>query len=309
MKNTNKIKRIGNLKQNWQLYVLVLLPLIFIIIFNYVPIYGAQIAFRRFSARAGILGSDWVGLKYFIKFFQSPMFKTTMLNTILLSIYEMLLTFPLPIILAIFLHYMMKLKYKSVVQMITYAPYFISEVVVVSILFELLSTRTGAVNNLIKLFGGESLNFLGNPEYFRMVYSFSSVWQIVGFSSIVYLSALSSVSPSLHDSATIDGANKLQRILYIDLPSIMPMITIMLILRVGYFMNISFTKALLLQNPLNISSSEILWTYTYKIAFDNQSSPQFSYASAIGLVANIINFSLLLIVNFVSKKTSKVSLF
>ncbi|MGL1892291.1 MAG: ABC transporter permease subunit [Spirochaetaceae bacterium] len=308
MKNLRKINKLGMLKQNWQLYVLVLLPLIFIIIFNYVPIYGAQIAFRRFSARAGILDSNWVGLKYFIKFFQSPMFKITMLNTIKLSIIEMALTFPLPIILSIFLHYMMKLKYKSVVQMITYAPYFISEVVVVSILFELLSTRTGAINNLIRMFGAEPINFLGNPEYFRMVYSVSSVWQIVGFSSIVYLSALSSVSPSLHDSATIDGANKLQRILYIDLPSIMPMIMIMLILRVGYFMNVSFTKALLLQNPLNISSSEILWTYTYKIGFAN-GSPQFSYASAIGLVANIINFTLLLLVNYASKKTSKVSLF
>ncbi len=308
MKNVNKINKISKIKQNWQLYVLVLLPLIFIILFNYIPIYGAQIAFRRFSARAGILGSDWVGLKYFIRFFQSPMFSTTMINTIKLSIIEMVLTFPLPIILSILLHYMMKLKYKSIVQMITYAPYFISEVVVVSILFELLSTRSGAVNNLINLFGGQSINFLGNPDFFRIIFSASSVWQIVGFSSIVYLSALSSVNPSLHDSATIDGANKFQRIKYIDLPSIMPMIMIMLILRVGYFMNISFTKALLLQNPLNISSSEILWTYTYKIGFAS-GSPQFSYASAIGLVANVINFSLLLIVNFISKKTSKVSLF
>lgn len=303
--NTNKITR--NIIGNWQLYLMLLLPVVYIIVFWYVPMYGAQIAFKKFNPRLGILGSEWVGLKYFIKFFNSPYFGVTMKNTILVSLYDLAVTFPLSIGLALSLNYVMNLKFKKTVQMITYAPFFVSEVVVVGIILQMLAQR-GIVNNIIRFFGFEAISFLGNPDFFRDIYVWSSAWQMVGFGSIIYIAALAGVSPSLHEAASIDGATKLKRIWHIDLPSILPTITIMFILRVGMIMNVSFQKALLLQNDLNISASEILWTYTYRIGFSS-GLPQFSYASAIGLVANIINFSMLLIVNQVSKRYNGNGLF
>ncbi|TDW75199.1 ABC transporter permease [Kribbella pratensis] len=288
-----------SLRRHWQLYLLVVVPLAYFVIFKYIPIANAVIAFKDYSPVKGPWGSDWVGFKNFELFFQNPVFWTLVKNTFLLSVYTVLASFPIPIILAIALNEIRNGRFKKTVQLVTYAPYFISTVVVVSMTILVLSPRLGFVNDAIGLFGVPSIDFLGNPNYFRHIYVWSDVWQTTGYSAVIYLAALSGIDPALHESARIDGASRLQRIRHVDLPGIMPTAVIILVLGVGNIMSIGFEKAFLLQNPLNTAQSEIIATYVYKTGLLNA---DFSMATAIGLFNSVINLFLLLGVNFVAKR-------
>lgn len=303
-KSQTPIKKI---RKVWRLYVLIALPVLYIIIFKYVPMYGAQIAFKDFIVTKGITGSDWVGFKHFVRFFKSYEFWRLMSNTIILSVYSLVAGFPFPIILALSLNYVRNQFFKKSVQMITYAPHFISVVVMVGIILELLDPRNGIVNTIIKAFGFEPVNFMGNPDYFKSIYVWSGIWQSVGFSCIIYLAALASIDPSLHEAAVVDGANKVQRMWHIDIPGIMPIAIIILILNTGHMLDIGFEKVLLMQNPLNIRTSEVIDTYVYKVGLASQSM-NYSYSSAIGLFKSVINLLLLVAVNKIAQKTKQESL-
>jgi putative aldouronate transport system permease protein len=304
LKRTAPIKKI---RKVWQLYLLIALPVVYIVIFKYVPMYGAQIAFKNFIVTKGISGSDWVGFIHFVRFFNSYEFRRLMSNTIVLSVYTLLAGFPFPIILALSLNYVKNQFFKKSVQMITYAPHFISVVVMVGIIIELLDPRNGIVNTLIQGLGFKPVSFMGTPEYFKSIYVWSGIWQSVGFSCIIYLAALSSIDPSLHEAAVVDGASKVQRMWHIDLPGIMPIAIIILIMNVGHMLDVGFEKVLLMQNPLNIRTSEVIDTYVYKVGLASQSM-NYSYSAAIGLFKSIINLILLLIVNKIAQTTKQASL-
>ena len=293
--------------KNWDLYLIAAVPVLYFIIFRYIPIYGAQIAFRDFNARLGIWKSPWVGFANFERFFGSPVFSMLLLNTLGLSVYRLLVSFPIPIILAISLNYCMSPGYKKTVQMVTYAPHFISMVVICGILVQLLSPRVGVVNRAIMAMGGEAIDFLAKGELFKSIYVWSDVWQSMGISSIIYIAVLSAVDPQLHESAIVDGANKLRRIWHIDLPSIMPTTVILLILNLGRILEVGFEKILLLQNPLNYAKSEIIQTYVYKVGL-RTGVPQFSYATAVGLFQAVTSFLLLLVVNRIARSLNETSL-
>lgn len=304
MKKRKYIKK--QLKNSWQLYVLLLLPVVYLLVFCYYPMYGIQIAFRRYSPIKGISRSQWVGLYYFKKFINSYEFIRLIKNTLVLSIYGLVAGFPFPIILALCLNYANNKKYMKTVQMVTYMPYFISTVVMVGILYQFLAP-TGLFNNIVKMLGGGTVDFLGNPERYRHIYIWSGIWQGFGYGSVVYLSALSGIDPTLHEAAIVDGANKFQRMWHIDIPSILPTIIILLILNIGGILNTGFEKALLLQNPLNLRTSEVIDTYVYKIGLASDTM-DYSYSTAIGLYKSIIGFILLASVNAISKKISDSSL-
>jgi putative aldouronate transport system permease protein len=295
------------IQKGWQLYVLLALPVIYILVFKYYPMYGAQIAFRDFTATKGITGSDWVGLKHFIRFFHSYEFGRLMQNTLMLSAYNLIAGIPLPIILALSLNYVNNKFFKKSVQMITYAPHFISVVVLVGIILELLDPRTGMVNHLIQALGFEPVNFMSKPEYFKSIFVFSGVWQNVGFSCIIYLAALTNVEPSLHEAAVVDGANKLQRMWNIDLPSIMPIAVILLILDTGHVLDLGFEKVLLMQNALNLRTSEVIDTYVYKVGLASQAM-NYSYSTAINLFKSVVSLILLISINSAAKKAKQESL-
>ena len=292
--------------RSWQLYVLVLPLLLHFFIFQYVPMYGLQIAFKDFRAADGIWGSAWAGFEHFERFFQSYQFWNTLKNTLLINLYELVFAFPLAIIFALMLNQVTQARFKKWVQTVTYAPHFISTVVLVGMLFIFLNPRTGMINNLIDFFGGERINFLGEAAWFKPIYVISEIWQTTGWSAIIYLAALTAVDPQLHEAAIVDGANKLQRVRHIDIPSIMPVIMILLILRMGHFASLGFSKVLLMQNSLNIDSSEVIQTYVYKTGLVGA---QYSYSAAIGLFDNIINFILLIMTNQLAKKLKQQSLF
>ena len=297
----NKVRKV------WRLYALIAIPLIYIIIFKYVPMYGAQIAFKNFIVTKGIWDSEWVGFKHFERFFNSYEFWRLMSNTILLSVYSLVAGFPFPIILALSLNYVKNQIFKKSVQMITYAPHFISVVVMVGIILELLEPRNGIVNNILKLIGLNPINFMGVPEYFKSIYVWSGIWQSVGFGCIIYLAALSSIDPSLHEAAVVDGASKIQRMWHIDIPGIMPIAIIMLIMNTGHMLDVGFEKVLLMQNPLNLRTSEVIDTYVYKVGLTSQAL-NYSYPTAIGLFKSVINLILLILVNKIAQKTKQASL-
>ncbi|MGG1515720.1 ABC transporter permease subunit [Paenibacillus oryzisoli] len=291
--------------RNYDLYLLFLPTLAYFIIFHYVPMYGLQIAFKNFNPVKGIAGSPWVGFDNFERFFESYQLTTIIRNTLGISIYELLVAFPAPIILALMINQLTSERFKRFVQTITYAPHFISTVVVVGIVYLLLSPKTGAVNSFLGLFGIEPIFFMGSPDWFKTVFVFSGVWQSVGWGTIIYLAALTAVNPDLHEAATVDGATKLQRVLHVDIPSIMPTVIIMLIMNMGHIMSVGFEKVYLMQNQLNIDSSETIQTYVYKAGLVQA---QYSYASAIGLFNTVINFILLIAVNQLSKSMKQSSL-
>lgn len=295
---------VRKLLSQWQLYVLILPAVVYLILFCYVPMYGVQIAFRDFRISKGIMGSNWVGLKHFISFIKYPNFSKIMINTLRISLYSFA-TFPLSIILALMLNEVDNRKYKKVVQMITYAPYFISTVVVCSMLTLFLNRNNGLLNNIIALCGGERIAFLENPKYFATIYVWSDVWSGIGWGTIIYLSALSGVSPDLVEAARIDGASRFQIVLHVDIPTILPTIIITLIMRCGSILSVGFDKAYLLQNPLNLDASQVISTYVYELGLQ---SGRFSYSSAIGLFNTVINVVLLFIVNSISKKVADISL-
>ena len=292
---------------NWQLYLLCLLPLIWLFVFMYLPMYGNLIAFKRFVPTKGILGSDWIGFANFTRFFKSYKFFQVLWNTLYLNVYDLIVGFPIPILLAITLHYMPLRRYKKTVQMVTYAPHFISTVVIVGIIFKLFTQRIGLVNVLLSRLGLPEVNFLGSAQIFPHLYVWTNVWQQMGWGTIIYLAALASVDPELHESATVDGATIWKRLWHIDLPGILPTVVILLILRTGQILQVGFEKVYLMQNNLNIEASEVIQTYVYRVGIANR-NPNFAYAAAIGLFQNLIMFFMLVAVNRLARKINETSL-
>lgn len=286
------------MRSNWLLYVFLIPAMLYIGIFHYGPLYGIQLAFKDFNAVKGIWGSPWVGFTYFERFFSSPRFWMLLENTVLLSLYGLIAGFPAPILLALMLHYTPQLGLKKFAQTVTYAPHFISVVVLVGMMSAFLSPTSGFVNTLITKLGGESIYFFGKAGLFRHVYVWSGVWQGMGWGSIIYIAALTSVNPELHEAAIVDGANKIQRIWHVDLPAIMPTMVILLIMSASNIMNVGFEKTYLMQNSLNLKTSEVISTYTYKVGLQQA---EYGYSTAIGLFNNIINFTILLVVNRTSR--------
>ena len=268
-------------------------------IFKYIPMANTIIAFKDYNVVDGVWGSDWAGLRHFERFFSNPIFWPVLRNTFILSAYVVLASFPIPIILALALNEVRLRFFKNTVQMVTYAPYFISTVVVVSMTILFLSPRVGLAAHVTQFFGLGTIDFLSDPDYFRHIYVLSDVWQTVGYSAVIYLAALAGIDPTLYEAARVDGASRLQKILHVDIPGIMPTAMIVLVLGVGNVMAIGFEKAFLFQNSLNISQSEIIPTYTYKVGL---LSADFSQAAAIGLFNGAINLVLLLAVNALAKR-------
>ena len=292
--------------KNWSLYLLVAVPVIYLIIFKYVPMYGVQIAFRRYQPVYGITGSPWVGLEYFEQFMTNYKFWDIIRNTLGISVYS-LATFPLSIVLAVLLNYIPFRKFQKTVQLVSYAPHFISTVVMVSMILQFLDTRNGLVNVLVTTLGGEAINFMGRKDLFYHIYVWSGVWQGVGYSSIIYIAALAGVSPELHEAAIMDGATIMKRVWHIDLPSILPTVMIMFIMQCGSVMSIGYEKVYLMQNSMNLEVSEVIDTYVYKQGLTS-TMPKYSYSTAVGLFVSIINVILLVTVNTIAKKASGSSL-
>lgn len=283
----------------WQLYLLLLPALIYIAIFAYAPMYGIIIAFKDYMPKKGYWGSDWVGLKHFIRFINYPEFWRLIRNTLSVSLYS-LAVFPIPVIMALLINEIGNSKFKKTVQMVTYAPHFMSTVVVCG-LVKMLVGREGVLGSLYGLITGQPQDLLTIPQFFSSIYVWSGVWQSTGWSTIIYLSALSGVSPDLIESAKIDGAKRLQVIRYVNVPTIMPTIVIMFIMKVGNVLSVGFDKIFLLQNSLNLDASRVLSTYTYDIGII---AGQFSYSTAIGLFNNVVNIMMIFIANKISNKIS-----
>ena len=308
----SKKNAVGQKKNIWHrvysdraLYLLLLPSFIIMFIFTYMPMYGVVIAFKDFTPAKGIMGSEWAGLKYFKQYFNSYQFWPTIKNTLLLSIYSIVVTFPLPIVLALICNQMRTGKFKKVFQVSTYLPHFISTVVMCGMIILFLSPSSGVIAKLLSLIGIQMSNVMGSAGAFPSVYVWTEVWQHLGWDSILYIAALAAIDPSLYEAATMDGASKWQKMLKIDIPLLMPTATVMFILRMGSVMNVGFEKVYLLQNNLNTASSEIISTYVYKMGLV---SSQYSLSSAIGLFNNLINLILLVTVNYISKKMSDTSL-
>lgn len=292
--------------KKWRVLYLMLVPgLVYILLFNYIPMYGVTIAFKDFYASRGILGSPWVGLEHFKRVFRSPDFLPILWNTLSLSVYQLLITFPLPIFLALLINSCHSKRFGKFVQNVTYAPYLVSVVVLVGMMMIMFAPR-GVFNNILEIMGGERRLFMGDAKYFRHIFVLSAVWQTTGWNSIIYMAALSGVSPELYEAARMDGAGKLQRILHIDIPHIVPTIAIILTLNAGAVMSMGFEKAYLMQNDLNIGVSEILSTYVYKKGLLDI---DYGYSAAVGLFNNGINLIILLLVNKAAKKITDSSLF
>ena len=296
---------IRKMKKSWQLYVIIALPVLILLVFSYGPMYGLQIAFKDFVPTKGIVGSQWVGMKYFKAFVSSYQFKRLIKNTLTISLYSLIANFPAAIILAVAVNECKCKWYKKTVQMITYAPHFISTVVMAGIVLMVLSPYSGVINNIIETFGGKRIDFMANPNYFKHIYVWSGVWQTMGFNSIIYISALAGIDPTLHEAAVVDGATRWQRIWNVDLPGIAPTIITMLILNCGKIMTVGYEKILLLQNSVNISSSDVISTYVYRVGLENA---QYSFSTAVGLFNSVINLILLVSVNKIAKRVSETSL-
>lgn len=296
---------IRSFKKHWQLYLLVLPPVLFFLIFKYYPMLNAVLAFKDYNVIKGIWGSPWVGMRNFRLFFENPIFWDLIKNTIFLSGYLLLAGFPIPLLLALMLNEVRSGKFKRLVQMVTFAPYFISTVVMVSMIMLFLAPRLGFVNVLLNNMGLDSINFLGEPGMFRSIYVWSDIWQTAGYTAVIYLAALSGIDPTLYEAAKVDGASRAQKIFHVDLPGILPTIVIVLILNVGNVMAIGFEKVYLLQNPLNLVNSEIISTYVYSIGLLNAN---YSFATAVGLFNSVINLILLVLVNSLAKRFSNNSL-
>ena len=285
--------------RHWQLYIILLIPVVLVAIFSYGPMYGLQIAFKDYIPSYGIEGSKWVGFKHFINFINSHQFSRLIGNTITISLYSLIAGFPIPIILALALNECTSTKFKKAVQMITYAPHFISTVVMVGIILLILSPSSGIINQFIQLFGGKPIDFMAKPEWFKSIYVWSGVWQGMGYSSIIYIAALAGIDPTLHEAAIVDGASRWQRIWHVNIPGILPTVTILLIMNFGSIMSVGYEKILLMQNSLNMAKSDVISTFVYRMGLE---SAQYSFSAAVGLFNAVINFILLAIVNMVAKK-------
>ena len=297
--------RKSNNKKIWQLYLFLIPTLLYILIFKYIPMYGIVIAFKDYSPALGFLKSSFVGFKHFERFFSSYKFSRLIVNTLGLSVFQMLICFPAPIILALLINQIRRTKFKRAVQTILYAPHFISVVVLVGMMHVFLSPSTGIVNHFIELFGGKSIFFFGEPGWFKPLYVISSLWQSTGWLSIIYLAALSGIDPCLYEAATIDGASKWQKLKHIDIPGISSIIVILLILEVGKVMSVGFEKAFLMQTALNKSAGDIIPTYVYEKGILDA---KYSFSTAVGLFNTIVNVLLLAGANYFSKRRSDTSL-
>ena len=293
------------LRNHWQMYLLFLLPLVHIIVFKYWPIYGIQIAFKKWNPLLGINGSKWVGFTHFEQFFNSPDALIYIWNTLRIAVMELVLGFTIPVFLAIAVNSCPSNGYKKTVQLVTYAPHFISTVIVVSILEQITDTRIGIVNVMIMKLGGKPIGFMGNPDWFPWLYTLSGIWHSAGYSSIVYIAALTGISPELHEAATVDGASKVQRIWHVDIPGILPTIILMLIVHVGNMLNVGYAKVYLMQNSMNLSTSEIISTYVYKVGLQNSN---YSFSTAINVMNTIVSLVMVTSTNAISKRLSDTSL-
>ena len=294
------------IRRNGGLYLLMIPAMIIFICFTYLPMYGIVIAFKNFKPARGILGSEWAGLRYFKKYFSSYMFSNTIRNTLVNSIYTILVTFPLPILIALMCNQMYAKRFKKFFQVSTYLPHFISTVVMCGMIVLFLSPSSGVIPKLLGYIGVQTGDLMGKASAFSSIYVWTEAWQHVGWDSIMYIAALSAVDPQLYEAAVVDGANKWQKMRSIDIPLLMPTAVVLFILRAGSVMSVGFEKVYLLQNDLNISASEIISTYVYKMGLK---SNQYSYSAAIGLFNNVVNFILLLSVNFIASKMGDTSLF
>lgn len=303
-KQRRREKTLKKALSQWQFYLMLLIPLTYVIVFNYLPMSGIIMAFKDYSVSKGIWASDWVGMKHFVQFLTSPSSVQIIWNTLLLGLYTLIAGFPIPILLAIALNEVSNQRFKKFVQMVTYAPYFISTVVMVGLIMQVTDMRTGIINVVLQLFGQDAINFLGNPDIFPSLYVWSGIWQTAGYSAIIYLAALAGVSKELQEAAIVDGASRLKRIWHIDLPAIRPQIIILLIFNVGSIMNIGFEKVYLMQNSMNMSKSEIIATFVYKVGLVNA---DYSFSTAVGLFNSVVGFILLISVNWLAKKFTDTS--
>lgn len=285
---------------SWQLYLLLLPAIVYTIIFCYVPMYGVQIAFKRFSPRLGFADSPWVGFHYFEQFFSSYYFWRLIKNTLTLGLYSVSL-FWISIVFALALNELRQARFKRWAQTLTYAPHFISIVVVVGMLYSFLNPSTGLVNAILQRFGHEPILFLESPAWFPHLYVWSGVWQYLGWGTIIYLAALTGIDMELLDAAKVDGASRLQRIRHVNLPAIMPAVTVLLVLDVGRIMSVGFEKVLLMQNSLNMSASDVIQTFVYRVGILDA---EYSYATAVSLFDALINITLLVIANVVARRST-----
>lgn len=297
-------KWFGRLHKNRQLYVLILPAIISVFIFHYIPIYGVQVAFKDFRASMEIWGSPWVGLKHFARFFEMPFFGMMIRNTLSISLYS-LATFPCAVIVALLLNELRNERFKKVIQMVSYAPHFVSTVVVCSMVLIFFDKNRGLANNVLALLGRERISFIETPKYFSSLYVWSGVWSSVGWNTIIYLAALSSISPEMIEAARIDGASQWKILWHINVPSILPTIVTLLILNTGSILSVGFEKIYLLQNPLNLDASRVISTYVYEVGMG---SGQFSYSTAIGLFNNVVNVVCIVLVNQISRTVTHISM-
>ncbi|MBO5953018.1 MAG: sugar ABC transporter permease [Oscillospiraceae bacterium] len=288
-------------KKNWQLHLMIVLPLVYMLLFHYWPMYGLQIAFRDYSSADGITGSPWVGLAFFEKFFANNNWSRYVWNTFRISMYSLAASFPVPVILALTLHVNENKALKKIAQNVSYIPHFISTVVMVSILKQVLSPMTGFYGVLCKWLEVSPIDLFGTAEAFDHLYVWSGVWQNMGWNAIIYISALSAVSPDLHEAARIDGASRWKRVLYVDIPAILPTICIMLIMRMGHVLSVGYEKIYLMQNDLNLQVSEVISTFVFR---EGLSKSNFSFGAAVGLMNSVINTCMVFLVNWITNKLS-----
>ena len=294
-----------SLRKNWDLYLLILPVIVYFLVFDYYPMYGVQIAFKNFVASKGIWGSHWAGFVHFERFFNSYYFWRLIKNTIGISLYTLIVGFPIPLLLALMINEIGNMPFKRFVQTVTYAPHFLSTVVMVGMILMFLDPKNGIVNLFLRFFGFSPINFMIEPEWFKSIYVWSGVWQHMGWNSIIYLAALAGIDPTLHEAAKVDGASRLRRIWHINLPGILPTVVILLILNVGHLMSVGFEKIYLMQNDLNKESSEVISTYVYTSGI---LGAQYSFAAAVGLFNSVVNFALLVSVNYAARKLNETSL-
>ncbi|WP_246067230.1 ABC transporter permease [Paenibacillus koleovorans] len=290
--------------RSWQLYVLLALPFLSLIIFEYIPMYGILIAFKEYKVSRGIWGSPWVGFKYFEMFFTSPSFSQLLRNTLTLSLYDFLASFSFPIVLALMLNEIKSMAFKKFVQTVTYIPYFLSTVVVIGLVMQVFSYG-GIMNSILHAIGLAKVDYLSKPMMFQHLYVWSGIWQRTGYAAIIYIAALASVDTSLYEAALLDGASRLKKIIYIDIPSILPVIVILFILNAGHILSVGFEKAYLLQNPVNTSVSEVISTYVYKIGLQNA---QYSFGTAVGLFNAVVSLVMIIGVNWIARRVNETSL-
>lgn len=304
-KKESFLSRAGrDLKKNRGIYLMAIPVLAYYICFCYIPIYGLQIAFKDFNLGAGIWGSPWAGMKHFVSFFTGPYFWRTLRNTLLISLYTILVCFPAPILFALLLNEVKNKAFKKTVQTVSYLPHFISLVVICGIIKE-FTQSTGLINSIIALFGGTPETMLLNPDRFRAIYVLSDLWQTIGWSSIIYLAALSGIDPTLYDAASVDGAGRFRKILNVTLPGLLPTIVIMFILRVGQFMSVGYDKILLLYNTNTYETADVISTFVYRKGLIESN---FSFSAAVSLFNSLVNFILVIVVNKISAKVSETSL-